>query len=219
MNFNALNVVPVNRARTATFVNEGTCLLETVLFESNAFSDFSALVSDEFDGYDAQVLTGAGESIRVPIVNWQGTQNIGGTQYLQATFRAKDEAEFAALKSATQFGVYKLGKVAGDEVRELILGKAITQTQTFNSQSGYTVRLIGQTFDESPLAVDNSRPLIELQNVRRVTTTNDSLSIRCDIDWNSAPNLRYRADSTTFTATFVNFFANERDAYMDIGQR
>ena len=217
MNFLALNRAPVNETQFQQVVISAVGAGNIASSKLQAFADLGLVTTDAFDGYDATVYTSAGAE-RTPMTRWQGTLNSEGVKFVQATFRTNDGDEFGRLQAANYIEIYKLARIGSDEVRELLFAMAIDTVQTYDSASGYTVILRGTDLD-AVFAPNLSTKPIELRNVRRVTRSNASITARCEINFASAPNYTYTARGNTFQASYVNFYANERDAYMDIGRR
>lgn len=60
----------------------------------------------------------------------------------------------------------------------------------------------------------------ELAGVRYIEeNSTGTYSARCAIDWLLRPGDTVSVDEITFTADYINYYANDRDSYMDVGSR
>jgi len=217
MNFLALNKAPVNETEFQQVIVSAVGAGAIASSKLQGFADLGLVTTDDFDGYDATLYTTNGAE-QTPMTRWQGTLNSDGVKFVQATFRTDDGSTFGRLQSATYIEIYKLARIGSDEVRELLFAMPIDTVQTYDSSVGYTVILRGTDTDAVFEETLSTKP-IQLRNVRRVTRSNASIAARCEINFASAPNYYYTANGNTFQASYVNFYANDRDAYMDIGRR
>jgi len=57
-----------------------------------------------------------------------------------------------------------------------------------------------------------------LVNVRSESIS-AGLRARCDIDFFLRPGMRAISRGTEFTVSYINYYANQSDEYMDVGER
>lgn len=217
MNFLALNGSAINANVRREFTLEARSAPYTLASEMTAFVDLGALITDDFEGYDAEIQTPTG-TFKVPITAWQGTLSNDGTRFLQVTIRSETAEDFALHQTATEITVYKIARIGEEELREPLMSDPIDTVQTYDSASGYTTILRATSFSGTFGEVENV-PSVALKNIRRISRNNQAINVRCGVEFTAAPNYLYDANGTIFTADFVNFYGTTSDVYMDIGTR
>ena len=201
--------------------------LDAMACAGYVWHDFSDVVGDEeaqFYVVDFELIAG---TVRVPMSSWQATIQSGRSSYVQVVIPAST-AYFSTLETAVTEGadmvIYKGVRLHnGDSVLQE-LARGPTETVRFDqgpfrataTVSGYADAFVPAV---SPPAITDRT----LQHVRSVSSgSGGDTRVRCAIDWFLRPGYLAIVTGTgarEFTVDYVNYYVNERDAYMDVGER
>jgi len=183
------------------------------------FHDFTGQVGTSPTRYVMDLVTPSGV-VRVPISSWQSTQQVDQSCYAQcvvpACFRWTEYID-----AATEFVVYRAAKnTAGETFEHEMVRSPIEQIAYDRGARNYTATISGYG---AALVVDEEPPAIydrTLTGVRSVSVYNGQMRIRCVIDWLLRPGHRAYVDETTsFIVDYINYYSNDYDSYMDVGER
>lgn len=180
-----------------------------------AFYDWSALLDDlEVLRYYACDVTVGAETVRIPISSWQGTLQLDRASYLQAVIPAATDYVDFVLSDGATFTVSEGVRLNSGDTREEVIATAPVQTPVLSEgPTNTTLTISGYTqFESTPGVV---RPL---QNVRTRVSQN-GLRIRADIDLFLRPGQPASYKGIEFDVAYINYYANETDRYMDVGER
>ena len=187
------------------------------------FHDFTAQIEAAGAlGYYACNLVDGALVVRVPISSWQGTLQVDSSCYLQAVIPAV--AAYAdtinGLSGGAQFVIYRGARLADGATVEQEMARSIIDVAQFDhGPMRYTCTLSGYADAIIPPAVPAPATDRALTGVRSVSSGSGNMRVRCAIDWFLQPGQVAIADGVPFTASFINYYALERDSYMDVGSR
>jgi hypothetical protein len=154
--------------------------------------------------------------IRIPMSSWQATRQMGRASFAQAVIPAAGQWESAIYDRAAagEFIIMKGALFEDGSVEESELARTPIQTVRRNEGAvNLTLTLSG--YVEVAAAETNIR---ELQNIRSITN-DPGTRVRCDIDWFLKPGQVAVARDVSFTVSYINYYANVSDQYMDVGER
>lgn len=180
--------------------------------------DFTGQVGDVVTRYVMDLVTPTG-TVRVPISSWQATLQTGRSNYVQCVVPAV-LTWVTAINAATEFVISRTATLPDDTVIEYEMARAPVGEARFDRGAGrYTCTLSGYStgfaVDEEP---DPSTDRV-LAKVRSVSTGSGGLRVRCAVDWLLRPGQRAIVDGSPFTVAYINYYVNNGDAYMDVGER
>ena len=180
-----------------------------------AFYDWSALLGTlEVLRYYACDITVGSESRRIPISSWQGTLQLDRASYLQAVIPAAGPHIDWALSDGATFTISEGVRLESGGTQESVIATAPVQTPVISEGPTNTTLTISgyTTFDAVPGAPR------ELRNIR-TRNNQGALRIRSDIDLFLRPGQTAVTGGIEFTVAYINYYANQTDRYMDVGER
>jgi hypothetical protein len=186
--------------------------------ESSAFVDWSATI-DPITArtyYALELDDGVLPPIRIPISSWQATVQDDRASYAQAVIPAAGQwVDAVSDRADGQFIIYRGVRLAGGDVLESELARAPIQTVTFDQgPTNQTMRISGYaTAPPSQLGLTRT-----LKNVRSESVTS-GIRVRADIDWFLRPGHTAVSRGQPFVVSYINYYANASDEYMDVGER
>ncbi len=190
------------------------------------FNDFSAVVS----GFSRPGVTivrsqyymqiSGSPTLTIPISSWQATKQLDRTQYLQCVVPAVDDyvSVIAARQGVSNFTIYRTATLPSGFVHNVKVAESLLESVAF-SEGGrnYSCTLSGYPDGVSAPTIPST---YELAGVRYITENSTGTYVaRCAIDWLLRPGDLVTVGDISFTAAYVNYFANDRDSYMDVGSR
>jgi len=158
-----------------------------------AFVDWSAsidpITSQTY--YACEIDDGVLDAIRVPISSWQATVQTGRSSFAQAVIPAATDwvDPINARAESGEFIIYR------------------------------GVRYSDGSTQESELLPPAQSVLTRTLNNVRSESSSGGFRVRADIDWFLRPGHTAISRGTSFTATWINYYANASDEYMDVGER
>jgi len=166
--------------------------------------------------YACEIDDGILPAIRPPISSWQATVQSGRASYAQAVIPAA--TEWVAPISARvpgEFVIYRGVRLADGETQEQELARAPLGDVRFDvGPTNATMTVSGY----ATLAPPSQSITRTLTNVRSESTSS-GLRVRCDIDWFLRPEHTAIARGTSFVVSYINYYVNSGDEYMDVGER
>lgn len=190
----------------------------------HVYNDFSSqLTGTESTLYVMDLLV-SGSPVRVPIRSWQATLRVASTNYVQCVIPNAGEW-VTQINAATEFSVYRVVTLSGVTVEQLIatcgLDPAINSAQRNYSRGGtnYSCVVLGYK-DGYPDLGDNPSSAYDrtLAGIRSFYSGAGGYRVRSNIDMMLRPGYRVFADGTEFIAGYINYYANDVDSYMDVGE-
>lgn len=187
-------------------------------FKAVAWHDFTGSLGDLTIYYIADLVNSAGVKTRVPISSWQATLKVGGSNYVQCVVPAVS-SYVAAIESATQFIIYRKGVSSDGSFYETEMTKAPINTLSLDQgPNRYTATISGY----SPGFAANENPSQgldrRLEDVRSISISNSQFRVRCGIDWLLRPATRALVRDQNFIVSYINYYVNLDDSYMDVGE-
>lgn len=187
-------------------------------FKAVGWHDFTGSLGDVTIFYTADLISSTGVKTRIPISSWQATLKVGGSNYVQCVIPAVTDY-VAAIQSATQFVIYRKGVEPDGNFYEVEMAKA--PLDTINLDQGpnrYTATISGY----SPGFAENENPSEgldrRLSDVRSISISNSQFRVRCGIDWLLRPATRALVRDQNFIVSYINYYVNLDDSYMDVGE-
>jgi len=157
-------------------------------------------------------------TVRVPITSWQGTLQVDRSNYAQCVVYNVDQWA-AELTAATAFTVYRSVTVRGLTIESEMVSTPISSAQYYRTAIGHNCVLSGNwpgyTADASP-PTEYDRTLVGIRNRQ---TSPSGVRVRCDMDFMLRPAQRAYADGLPLIVAYINYYALQGDAYMDVGER
>ena len=156
---------------------------------------------------------------RVPISSWQGTAQLDGSGYLQAVIPgvAGLADTIGALSETAVFAISR-GAVLPDGTRvEHEVGRSLVEFRQFDQgPQRYTCTLSG--YPDAAVAPEGAEPPVRtLRGVRTISSGVGGTRVRCALDWFLKPGCQATTGSVLLTASYINAYGLEGDAYMDVG--
>lgn len=182
----------------------------------SSFAD--GLRGTEVEGYIVELTTPSGTH-RIPISSWQSTLNVERSNYLQCVIPAANNW-LDEINAATNFAIIRYVEFEGMTIELEMVSMAPTLKDFTQSPNKYTCVLSGYTdgYDadaDPPELYDR-----DLQDIRLVNTSASGTRVRCAIDFLLRPAQRaWIDDETSFIVSYINYYINSLDAYMDVGER
>jgi hypothetical protein len=182
-----------------------------------AFHDFSGQLGDTLTRYVMDLVTPSG-LVRVPISSWQATLQTGRANYVQCVVPAVS-AWVSTIGVATEFVLTRQAVLPDEKVFEYEMARApLGEARFARGPTNYTCTLSGYSpgfaVDEEP-----SGGVRVLTKVRSISSGSGGRRVRCAIDWLLRPGQLASFEGGTFTAAYINYYVQGRDAYMDVGER
>ena len=196
-----------------------------------AFNNFTDSVAGKNSTY-ALVISGTPE-LQFPISSWQATAQLDNQQYLQCVVPAVDDyvADITARHGVSTFSIYRQSILDDGYIHSAKLVEAPLDSASFaQGQINYSCTISGNNPAATAPDVIQPRPLFDVRSVE--TSSTGKLRVRCAIDWLVKPgDLVYTGEPyfdqettlttypNSFTASYINYYANQNDSYMDVGER
>jgi len=203
-----LGVAPIGVSSTGVAGDAGEPFVDWSL-------DIDPITSQTY--YACEIDDGVLDAIRPPISSWQATVQAGRSSYAQAVIPAATawvdliEARAAAGEFIIYRGVrFSDGSTQESELARAPLGDVRLDVGPVNATmtiSGYAI-----------LPPPQGALTRTLTNVRSESTSS-GFRVRADIDWFLRPGQTAVSRGTPFTVSYINYYANASDEYMDVGER
>lgn len=185
---------------------------------ARAFTDFTgAIPAIAAITYVMDLITPGGK-VRVPISSWQATLQVGRPNFLSCVVPAC-AAWLADVNVATEFVISRCVIIAGVRIESEMARCPVQTTQTDRGPTNYTLSMSGYgdaiVADANPNAIYDR----ELTDVRSISAYDSGTRIRCGIDWLLRPPMRAFYGETSLLVSYINYYAQGNDRYMDVGER
>jgi hypothetical protein len=166
--------------------------------------------------YALEIDDGVLDAVRIPISSWQATIQTGQASYAQAVIPAATVwVDSINDRADGEFIIYRGVAFSDGEVQESELARAPLQTVRLDSgPTNVTMTISGY----ATLPPPSSGLTRTLQNVRSESVA-PGLRVRCDIDWFLRPGHTAISRGQSFAVSYINYYANASDEYMDVGER
>jgi hypothetical protein len=157
--------------------------------------------------------------VRVPISSWQATLQQGRANYVQCVVPGV-APWVSSIGDATEFVLTRQAVLPDESVFEYEMTRAPLGEARFDrGPTNYTCTLSGYSpgfaVDEEP----SGAAALVLTHVRSISSGSGGRRVRCAIDWLLRPGQLASFEGAEFTAAFINYYVQGRDAYMDVGER
>jgi len=166
--------------------------------------------------YALDIDDGVLDPVRIPISSWQATVQTDRASYAQAVIPAAAQWVDAVNDRASGEIIIRRGvRFSNGETLESELARApIQNVRLDRGPTNVTMTISGYAqLPESPASSTRI-----LRNVRS-ESIGSGLRVRCDIDFFLRPGHTASARGTEFTVSYINYYANASDEYMDVGER
>jgi len=166
--------------------------------------------------YACEVDDGILDGIRVPISSWQATVQTGRASYTQAVIPAATAwVSEITDRSDGEFIIYRGVRYADGQTQEAELARAPLGDVRFDvGPTNATLTISGYaSLPPPPGALTRT-----LANVRSESISG-GFRVRADIDWFLRPGHTAISRGTSFVVSYINYYVNNADEYMDVGER
>lgn len=213
LNGGPINAVPLNAAS----VTRISAIISAPGYEGVpqvvGFNDYTGALSGlDSIGY-VMDLTVSGELVRVPIRSWQATLRTDAQSYVQCVVPSVS-GWTSEIIAATAFSISRYADIFGVRLEEIMAESDIGQRQFSQGPTNHSCVLSGYTSAFVPTGSPSSR---QLSDVRSVSTSAAETRIRAAIDWLLRPGDTAAYGSHEFVVSYINYYALQDDAYMDVG--
>jgi len=201
INGGAINAAPLNATYSEPFVDWA--------------ADIDPITSQTY--YACEIDDGVLDSIRPPISSWQATVQTGRASYTQAVIPAATAWVDAVDARATtgEMVIYRGVRYSDGSTQEAELARAPLDNIRFDAGPiNATMTVSGY----ATLSLQADALTRTLTNVRSESTQN-GFRVRCEIDWFLRPGHTAISRGTSFTVSYINYYVNAADEYMDVGER
>lgn len=193
-------------------------------FNARGLFDFTGLIDPLTTQlfYRCEVTADGLPPVDVRISSWQATVQEGRAIFLQAVVPAAQEAIDAILERAAadgSFAVYKGARELDGTVREALMATAPMDAPRIDrGPTRFTATLTGAAQLSFPTAPD---PTVTraLAGARTISTDGGGTRVRADVDFLLRPGMFASADGETFRVSYINYFVNIGQQFMDVGER
>lgn len=183
-----------------------------------AFHDWSTLAeTQDMQTYYALEIEGT-PPIRVPISSWQATIQSDRASYILAVVPAAEQwAEAISARQGNDMVVYKGLRMEDGAQSETEIARGPMSIVSYHrgpfrstaSLSGYGPAWSGDL-------VTDARTLT---GIRSVSQSQGQLRARANIDFFLRPGMTAIVRGQSLSVAYINYYANAREAYMDVGER
>ncbi len=167
--------------------------------------------------YACEIDDGVLDAIRVPISSWQATVQSGRASYAQAVIPAATAwvDSITARAVAGEFVIYRGVRYSDGSTQETELARAPLNDVRFDlGPTNATMTISGY----ATLPPPSGTLTRTLTNVRSESSSG-GFRVRADIDWFLRPGYTAISRGTSFVVSYINYYANASDEYMDVGER
>jgi len=161
--------------------------------------------------------------LKLPISSWQATLQIGErSSYVQCVVPAALQyfADIAAIGVGGKLAIIR-GEIFpnGDQKESEVASVSVSDYPYQRGPNRETVTLSGYG-RLSFIEVDSASPgaTRQLPGVQTITVQN-GVRVRCDVDWVIRPGMTAIADGVDFTVSYINYYVNQNQQFMDVGER
>ena len=166
--------------------------------------------------YACEIDDGVLDAIRVPISSWQATVQTGRASYAQAVIPAATAWVSAITdRSDGEFVIYRGVRYPNGDTQESELARAPLGDVRFDVGPINATMTISGYASLPPPPSGLTRTLTNI----RSESSSGGFRVRCDIDWFLRPGHTAVSRGTPFTVSYINYYANSSDEYMDVGER
>jgi len=181
------------------------------------YANFSSQVEGASSTYIMEI---SGTPIlRIPISSWQATSQLDNVEYLQCVVPAVDDyvTDISERQGSSNFAIYRTSVIDGYEHNVKLVEAPLTSASFAQGRINYTCSISGYSPAASEPTLVVSHNLLDVRSVQ--TSATGTFRIRSAIDWLVRPGDTVVYSAYSFKASFINYYANESDAYMDVGSR
>ena len=181
------------------------------------YANFSSQVEGAISTYIMEI---SGTPIlRIPISSWQATSQLDNVEYLQCVVPAVDDyaTDISERQGSSNFAIYRTSVIDGYEHNVKLVEAPLTSASFAQGRINYTCSISGYSPAASEPTLVVSHNLLDVRSVQ--TSATGTFRIRSAIDWLVRPGDTVVYSAYSFKASFINYYANESDAYMDVGSR
>jgi len=183
-----------------------------------AYSDFTGGIPADAIIHYSMDLTTPGGLVRVPISSWQATLQVDRSNYVQCVVPAA--AQWVDdLGTATLFSIVREAHFLGVSIEQEMAFAAPT-LQFDRGPTRYTCTVSGYADGFAENLDPDALYDRTLSGIRSVSTYTSGTRVRCAIDWLLRPGQRAIVDDdTSFIVSYINYYSQVRESYMDVGER
>ena len=166
--------------------------------------------------YAMEIDDGILPAIRIPISSWQATVQINRASYTQAVIpTAAQWVDAVTARADGDFVIYRGVRFDNGDTQESELARSpLGDVRSDEGPTNFTVTISGYTSLPPP----QTGLTRTLENVRS-QSTGGGFRVRADIDFFLRPGHTAIARGTSFVVSYINYYVNSSDQYMDVGER
>ena len=202
INGGATNSFPINGAPGDSFV----------------FDDWAASIEPITSRiyYALELDDGVLDPIRIPISSWQATVQTGRASYAQAVIPAATQwIDAVTARKGGEFTVYRGVRYQNGDTQEAELARApLNDVRVDRGPTNVTMTISGY----AQLPASGVVLARTLKHVRSESISG-GFRVRAAIDFFLRPGHQATSRGTTFTVSYINYYVNSSDEYMDVGER
>ena len=193
-------------------------------FSARGLFDFTGLIDPLTTQlfYRCEVTADGLPPVEVRISSWQATVQEDRATFLQAVVPAAQDVIDAILERAAadgSFAVYKGARELDGTVREALMATAPMDAPRIDrGPTRFTATLTGAAQLSFPSAPDPTVTRV-LGGTRTISTDGGGTRVRADVDFLLRPGMLASADGETFQVSYINYFVNVGQQFMDVGER
>lgn len=192
-----------------------------------AINDWSGTVPRSAQIYYRGELRSGSTVLKLPISSWQATLQSGRSSYLQCVVPAAESYidDITTLYDApgTTLVVVRGALRSDGSVSELDMASVpLEQIPYQRGAQRSTVTLSGYGTIEFDVVDAESPPsgsVRELSGVQTISADTTGTRARSEVDWLLKPGMIADAEGTTFQVSYINYYANAAQEFMDCGSR
>lgn len=199
------------RNDTAFILSPGPIGVPTIF----GVNDFTAGLTGNEPATWVMDLTTAAGVVRVPISSFNATLKTGTSNYVQVVVPAAAAWE-STIAAATQMVVSRVVEIGGAPFTYQMATAPVTNKRSDRTPKTLTYTLSGYAPGNAPDPDPPAATNRTLTGVRSITT-GSGIRARADIDFLLRPGDRAFANGVEIIVSYINYFVNNSDAYMDCG--
>ena len=182
------------------------------------FNDWAAAADSitSTNYYALEIDDGVLDPLRIPISSWQATVQTGRASYAQAVIPAATQwVDAVNARADGEMIIYRGVRFSNGQTQESELARAPLQDVRLD-RGPINATMTTSGYAQLPASPPSSTRI--LQNVRS-ESIGRGLRVRCDIDFFLRPGHTASARGTEFVVSYINYYANSADEYMDVGEQ
>lgn len=195
-----------------------TALLGPILTDPSlvAITDYDAIVSGIPSRYVVDLVAADDSTTRLQISSWQATLQTTQKSYGQCVVPAVTGAISTALNAAVDFVILRLAIVDTGIIEQEMVRCPLQSVSYAQGAFNHSATLQGYVAGFVEVADPPAYLDRELTDVQIVFVYEDSVRVRCAIDWHLRPQQRAIVDGSPLIVSSISYYVGGNQAYMDV---